>query len=371
MSGPPNYITRAGPTQYIKPEDINVSYTGTRETSQGETVTATLAQRALRLFYAGDPLPIYKDYEGIPTELGYNNLSKRYGPGFEGFITDPDNDPDAWYLILPTEGEKRPEIRDEIKEAAASPDITDRPIIMLVTSGMPHAIIYIFHEAKLYTCGYGYDDNESEYRNFTSEILTKSGMTDIAQIFKELRGAIYTADKLAPQENHEAKISWVGFLDTGMVNRIQDFLNNTLYIIFNGRKEGRYNKVSNTSKLLVSKSYYAPAYITRENEAYNCLTWAQKILGINIDCGLIGAPSSCISITEAQFELLKSNMNNRNLPQIIEQIQKTLVAPPNICTRIGRAMGMCGGSRKRKRKGKGKGRSRKAKKTNKKRKYNK
>jgi hypothetical protein len=125
MSGPPNYITRAGPTQYIKPEDINVSYTGTRETSQGETVTATLAQRALRLFYAGEPLPIYKDYQGIPTELGYNNLSKKYGPGFEGFITDPDNDPDAWYLILPTEGEKRPEIRDEIKEAAASPDITD------------------------------------------------------------------------------------------------------------------------------------------------------------------------------------------------------------------------------------------------------
>jgi hypothetical protein len=64
-------------------------------------------------------------------------------------------------------------------------------------------------------------------------------------------------------------------------------------------------------------------------------------------------------------------MNNRNLPQIIEQIQKTLVAPPNICTRIGRAMGMCGGSRKRKGKRKGKGRSRKAKKTNKKRKYNK
>jgi hypothetical protein len=66
-------------------------------------------------------------------------------------------------------------------------------------------------------------------------------------------------------------------------------------------------------------------------------------------------------------------MNNRNLPQIISDIQKTLVAPPNICTRIGRAMGMCGGSRKRKRKGKGKGkgRSRKAKKTNKKRKYNK
>jgi hypothetical protein len=195
-------------------------------------------------------------------------------------------------------------------------------------------------------------------------------MTDVAQIFKELRGAIYTADKLAPQENHEAKISWVGFLDTGMVNRIQDFLNNTLYIIFNGRKEGRYYKVSNTSKLLVSKSYYAPAYITRENEAYNCLTWAQKILGINIDCGLIGSPSSCISITEAQFELLKSNMNNSNLPQIIEKIQKTLVAPPNICTRIGRAMGMCGGSRKRKRKRKGKRRSRKAKRTNKKRKYN-
>ena len=40
-------------------------------------------------------------------------------------------------------------------------------------------------------------------------------------------------------------------------------------------------------------------------------------------------------------------MNNANFPQIISDIQKTLEAPSNICTRIGKAMGICGGSRRR------------------------
>jgi hypothetical protein len=66
-------------------------------------------------------------------------------------------------------------------------------------------------------------------------------------------------------------------------------------------------------------------------------------------------------------------MNSSDLPKIISDIQETLTEPSNICTRIGKAMGICGGSRRRKGKGKGKGKgkSRKTKKTNKKRKFNK
>jgi hypothetical protein len=369
ISNKPNYIERAGPTQYIKPEDINVDYTGTRETSQGEIVAATLAQRALRLFYAGEPLPIFEDYPGVPTELGYNNLGTKYKGEEQGLIIN-DTDPNTWFLVMATEGTKHPIVRQNIREAAESSDITDRPIIMLVTSGMPHAILYIFHEAKLYTCGYGYSSEISHnFKNLTSDVLTKAGKTDFARTFEKTTGAIFTADTMAPSETHEAKISWVGFLDKVMVDRIQDFLNNTLLIIFSGKKEGRYNKVSNNTKLIVSNAYYAAAGILPSREAYNCLTWAQNILGIKIDCGLIGSPRDCKGITEDQFNLLKQNMNKPELPQIISDIQETLTEPSNICTRIGKAMGICGGSRKRKRKGKG--RSRKAKKTNKKRKYNK
>lgn len=373
INNKPNYIERAGPTQYIKPEDINVDYTGTRETSQGEIVAATLAQRALRLFYAGEPLPIFEDYPGIPTELGYNNLGTKYKGEEQGLIIN-DTDPNTWFLVMATEGTKHPIVRQNIREAAESSDITDRPIIMLVTSGMPHAILYIFHEAKLYTCGYGYSSEISHnFKNLTSDLLTKAGKTDFARAFEKSTGAIFTADTMAPSETHEAKISWVGFLDKVMVDRIQDFLNNTLLIIFSGKKEGRYNKVSNNTKLIVSNAYYAAAGILPSREAYNCLTWAQNILGIKIDCGLIGSPKHCKGITEDQFNLLKQNMNKPELPQIISDIQETLTEPSNICTRIGKAMGICGGSRRRKGKGKGKGKgkSRKAKKTNKKRKFNK
>jgi len=114
----------------------------------------------------------------------------------------------------------------------------------------------------------------------------------------------------------------------------------------------------------VSDSYYAAAGILPSREAYNCLTWAQKILGISIDCGLRGSPEDCKGITQAQFTQIRENLNNANLPKIIESIQKTIAPAPNICTRIGRAIGICGGSR-RKIKGK---KSNKRRKTHKKRK---
>ncbi len=362
----PNYIVRAGPTQNIKPENIDVSYKGTRETSQGEIVTASLAQRALRLFYAGEPLPIFEDYPGVPTELGYNNLGTKYKGEEQGLIIN-DNDPNSWFLVMETEGSNHPIVRQNIREAAESSDITDRPIIMLVTSGMPHAILYIFHEAKLYTCGYGYSSEiNRNFKNPTSDLLTMAGKSNFAHTFEKMTGAIFTADAMAPSETHEAKISWIGFLDKGMVDRIQEFLNNTQIIIFLGKKEGRYNKVSNNTKLIVSNAYYAAAGILPSREAYNCLTWAQNILGIKIDCGLIGSPKHCKGITEEQFNLLKQNMNKPELPQIISDIQTTLTDPSNICTRIGKAMGICGG-RSRKNRIKKKIKSRKNKKRNKRR----
>jgi hypothetical protein len=374
-SGRPDYII-PGPITVESniPQDVldKVKYKGDRVTSQGKTVSSFLAQRALIQFFTGEPLPIYEDYRGMSSEPGYNNLdTKIYGESFDGFITDPE-DPDLWYLIIPKSPTSNPVIRREIREAAASRDITDRPIIMLVTSGLPHAIIYIFHEAKLYTCGYAYDDNENPFSNIKSELLLKKGKPNLARLFEKMKGAIYTADRLAPEETHEAKISWIGFLDTGMVDRIQEFLDNTEVSVFNGRKQGKKYKIAATSKLIVSDGYYTLAGILPSREAYNCLTWAQKILGVNINCGVLGTPKSCVGITEEQFTLFKAGMNHPNLPRIIEQIQRTLIAPAGVCTRIGEAMGICstskkGGKKKRKSR-KGKGRSRKAKKTSKKRK---
>jgi hypothetical protein len=356
------YAYPAGPIVRHVPEDVNIDLVGERVTSKGTKVIASMAQNAVKSFFTGSPLPIYQDYPGIPMELGYNNLSAKYKPQL---LKEDENLPD-WNLVLNVTGEKHPVIRPELYEAASSLDITDRPIVMLVTTKMPHAIIYIFHGINLYTCGYGYDDLVGhDFKNITSNLLERKGLSDIAHTFEKMKGAIYSADVMAPLENHEAKISWVGFLDTGMLDRIQEFLNNTLFIIFTGKKEGRYDKVFSYSKLIVSDSYYAAAGILPSRQAYNCLTWAQKILNVSIDCGLRGSPEDCAGITQEQFTEIHDNLNNKNLPKIIEKIQKTIAPAPNICTRIGKAIGICGGSR-RKRKGKGKGKKGN-KKTNKRR----
>ena len=331
----------------IIPEDVNIAYEGTRVNKKGETVSAFLAENAIKSLYNGMQLPIFEDYPGIPMDEGYNNLAAKYKDEEQGFIIS-DTNPDLWFLIVETKKTQLPIVRKNIVEAANSPDITDRPIVMLVASGMPHAILYIFQGQNLYTCGYGYSrEIEHNYINLTSNLLIKAGQSDIAHTFERMTGSIFTADAMVPSETHAAKISWVGFLDMEMVRRMQEFLNNTSIIIFSGKKEGRYNKISNNTKLIVSDSYYAAAGILPSRESYNCLTWAQNILGVNIDCGILGNPKSCKGITQEQFTVLRENMNNANFPQIISDIQKTLEAPSNICTRIGKAMGICGGSRRR------------------------
>jgi hypothetical protein len=354
----------AGPMERIIPENVNIAYEGTRVNKKGETVSAFLAENAIKSLYNGMQLPIFEDYPGIPMEEGYNNLASKFKGEEQGLIIN-DNDPNLWFLIVETKGTQKPIVRQNIIEAANSPDITDRPIVMLVTSGMPHAILYIFQGANLYTCGYGYSrEIGHNYTNLTSNLLIKAGQSDIAHTFEKMTGSIFTADAMVPSETHQAKISWVGFLDMEMVRRIQDFLNNTSIIIFSGKKEGRYNKVSNNAKLIVSNAYYAAAGILPSRESYNCLTWAQNILGVNVDCGILGNPRGCKGITQEQFTLLRENMNNANFPQIISDIQKTLEAPSNICTRIGKAMGICGGSRRRsKRNKKNKRKSRKSRKS--------
>jgi hypothetical protein len=133
--GRPNYII-PGPAQverYIPQDVLNkVKYKGERITSQGATVTAFLAQRALSQLFTGEPLPIFEDFPGVPTELGYNNLATKYKGEEQGLIIS-DTDPNTWFLVMATEGARYPIVRQNIREAAESSDITDRPIVMLVT----------------------------------------------------------------------------------------------------------------------------------------------------------------------------------------------------------------------------------------------
>jgi hypothetical protein len=68
----------------------------------------------------------------------------------------------------------------------------------------------------------------------------------------------------------------------------------------------------------------AAEFVPVKDAYYNCLMWEKNILNININCGLLGDPSKCKPITEDEFNTLRTNMNNAQLPQLIRQIQQRL-----------------------------------------------
>lgn len=255
----------------------------------------------------------------------------------------------------------------------------EKPLLFLITSNV-HAVIYIIHEGNLYTCGYGFLGGRSELptlnkaSNAIGKVSEKAGHT-----VEVLPGSIYTADYFAPTPAHAARIAWVGFLTIDIIARFQEFLNSTVSITYEIKKEPR-NIVTNNAKLKLRKTYLESAgfctYMGCPVESYNCLLWAQKVLNINIDCGYLGDPASCKSITPVEFDKFTAFFQsgwNPQLDETVKRIQARLEAPRNICSRISRDIGLCfgnkgGKTRKNMRKNIRKNKKRKSNKVNKKRK---
>jgi len=349
----PNYVISQQPTAHFYGDknqaEQETAYFGPRITSKGTKVQSFLAAKAISGLSVGYALPIYETYEGISMEQG-DLLSRKY-------IHNPNlmvNANNEWVLVIPVINQP-PQFINELAHASRSVNDNEKPLVFLVTT-KAHAIIYILHEAKLYTCGYGYMGNLENIKNLIATSLRTvptEKTYNIAHTFEELRGAIYSTDHVAPTENIEAKIAWIGFLNIDIVNRIQDFLDATLKVVYNGKimSPSKYS-VSSNSILILNKSYYAAIGFVPGKDAYNCLVWAQKMLNINIDCGFFGYPGNCKPISVVQFKTLRENLNNRNLSQIIREIQSEIELPKDICTKIGRIIGLCskinGGKRRNK-----------------------
>jgi hypothetical protein len=326
---------------------------GQRVKKDGSTETTYMAAQALSDLHVGNPAEPMFTYYNKGIIMG-QNLPKNEEPncsvdgaGFE-----------FAYTIDPSE-RKKVSFNYTLKNSVKA---GEKPIVFLVASPLPHAMIYVINNGILYTIGFGYNDETG--RQKLSKKLIEKGQDALAHSIETINGALYTADYLMPEATQAGKIAWVGFLDMDTVNRIERLLNQTTAIIYTGviTANGSY-KISNKCTLMVPQQYCEAAHFISRS-ATNCITWAQTMLNTRIDCGWLGNPKYCKPVTEDEWKDIKDNMNNpRELDATIKEIQNRLRVP-NICTRISKKLGLCGGmSRRRKNKYKNKN---KHKKTNKK-----
>ncbi len=204
---------------------------------------------------------------------------------------------------------------DAVKRADKSHDFLDRPLVFIVTNNVPHAILYIIHDKRVYSVGFGY--NERPKMEQTGSVISHA-----SHAVERLCGSLYTPDYLMSGYEQESRIVWVGFLYNDMIDRIQAELNNTEKISYKTDNEGKikYSMIDATTR------YCEGAGFIPTNMLSNCLKWASSIIGVKLNCGLIGNPKNCISITQDEYSDIIKNFNNPNLVTIIEDIQKRLLS---------------------------------------------
>ena len=338
------------------------SLIGTRTSKQGRTYTANLAVQALLNFGTGENRPIFSKF-GNDITMG----SELPGKYYSGVIEYDDGTYSYSKELDPGTATQYLKVDQNLVNGARLPDNDDdKPLVFLVTSKV-HATIYIIKAGQIYTCGYGFLSDGEEYSQKMIRDVAYKVSPGAASYMTKKAGAIYTADYYSPKEEHESKIAWVGFLNSDMVDRIQEFLNSAIEIDLELTLEKDDEDpnsseswfVSNVAKIKLSKTYKGSVGFIDDNESFNCLLWAQKVLNININCGFLGNPADCQPISPAQFKsLTESYAADRNaFVNIVREIQRSLEAPSNLCTRIARTLGRCigysgGKTRKNKRKNK-------------------
>jgi hypothetical protein len=277
------------------------------------------------------PAEYYDNYCSTPinTDVFLNNTDK-YNDEFVCVI-DSDNEHRLYHQI--SKVGKKLSLNKELKQAAESKELSDRPIVFIITQNAPHAMIYIIHNNKLYSVGYGYAGSYkfnpfAVIPNTGKPLLNKSKKMayKIMNSFESKRGALYTPDFLMPTENDVSRIVWVDYLNTDMVQHIEDELSTASDIIYS------INEDMNVDKFIIrgiKTKYSESSGFIRKDTHSNCIKWAQETLGIRLNCGYLGDPKECLSITPEEYDTLITNLNNeRTLPTVIDSIQKRLLSVP-------------------------------------------
>lgn len=318
----------------------DTSYYGDRTTSRGTVVKDYLVTQAItRLHTNTEALPVFE----------YNNpsgivLGKKVPRSLISSCEIDAKRPNQFSLFYEIPEDNVIIGNNVLRFAAAETKEYNRPLVFLVTSNAPHAMIYIINEGLVYSVGFGFYDDMFQQK--MSKVLQRFSETWAHRI-ETLDGALYSADFLMPNVSQGGKIVWVGFLDDEIFRRIENDVKQTAAIIYSGTisADGTYT-ISNKCTLLTPKCRYCEGAGFMKNGASNCLIWAQSKLNVNINCGFKGTPDECHSITPDELNAVIQN-SGPELVKVVKDIQRR-IEPVDICTRISRSLGLCGGTRRRK-----------------------
>jgi hypothetical protein len=292
-------------------------YTDTRTTSAGKEVRADMAINALQTFYH-TVLPIFTYDNGL-------KLDKSLPSKLDANVSD--NGDGSSYIIQTIDtADPKPQLNANIRSGLKFYQRYNH-IVFALTSSV-HAIICILSSnGILYTVGFGYLGAPQQTKLLNALRQGKRIGQRIAHAMEIITGALYTADYLLPKNTHACKIAWVGYLTKSMCDRLQSYLDETTSIVYSLQNKTSSYFVTNNCTLTVNQKYSeASGVINRDTT--NCIRWLQKILGVQLNCGIIvDDPASCIGIEETEWEDLADAIEEKNLKlveQLIGEIQHRL-----------------------------------------------
>jgi hypothetical protein len=340
----------------------DTSYFGDRLTSKGDIKQDYVVMRALSTIYAKGPFPIYTYIDDINK---FNSTNDELPNSLIPHVDIDMNDPKKFsYVSEQIEGNINVKLlfNKDIEKAVKK---GERILIMLVVTPH-HAILCIIHSGNLYTVGFGYyGEDENKF------LLNLLRDNKFAHAIELLHGALYSADMVAPSENHPGKIAWIDYLNEDMIERIKDDLKVAQRIIFDGKIKKKKYILSKYSIVSLAKGYCEAAGFIGRNGAKNCIIWAKYILGVKLKCGLLGKPYDCEEVENKEFEeFIEAYTNYENVDGLITNIKKRLT--PGVCDSVS-SCAISGGKTRRRRKNrqskKSKTKTKRKKIINKRRKY--
>lgn len=358
-------------------ETYGVRYYGERVSKKGIKTKTFLAGNILQLLYSGEAERAFtiQEVQGmIPRDIMDKRMIKEH--------TTRRNDNKVFMLDFQEYPTYQAVLNYELKS-----QITDvpenNPLVFLVTS-QHHSILYIIAGARLYTIGFGYFGSGK----ISSEMIPKirenlslvpekklNKLPSLLHAVDRLEGNLYSTDHLMPSETHSAQISWVGYLTIEMADRLEQDLKTTHFILSDNLKENNYI-LSLTKQPYLEWSGITEGLTTLFRESpeimnKNCLTWAQHILGVRLNCGLEQNPALCKEVTEDEMMRLISSMRHGSvaLSEVIQSIQNRLTEREHPLSSIyrsskhylGKLTGISRGNRNRRRNSKSTTRRRKRK----------
>jgi len=302
-------------------------YTGDKPTIYGKRTTTTnkivydnLATFGISQLHSNKPEPIF-----------ISNTINEYDETEDGFTEDDlnrlniDLNRDRYGVFsFYVENEKlsiNPAIVDAVNEG-------NNPLLFVIVTKTPHAILCLLCDSKLYTFGFGYSGGTNKYNR---QLLHNISEND---------GAIYTADYLYSKITQSSSIIWVDIVNKEMLNRIQSTLNKSIDVNYTCElkdvditsqtpfnKKSRVLLTGKNTIALDSYEYCALFNLHTKNKTTNCINWAMYIIGQQLNCGfLYNSPATCNIINQDDFDNIKQNINNDDkLRNVIQSIQKRLL----------------------------------------------